>query len=143
MSLHDELVASAADLLADVQGEREGLCYTDALGRVTVLDVVSWGEVRVEVEEVNASGGMLEEQKVERRAVKVRPPAGENWTPQLHGTCEASSDLGASAAADVTPSPLWSVDSYSGVGTAVVTLRLVRKWQTAKGRTGLRGGRAS
>lgn len=128
MNLHDELVEAGNEVLAEVHGIPAGVTYFSAADAKLSLDVISLGEVSVE-DETFISGDFENKKKVEKRNVKVSGfgKKGQPWRPDLNGMVLVAGDA-----------TKWAIDSVSGQGTSIVTLRLKRTWKMEGGRTGRR-----
>jgi hypothetical protein len=118
MTLHDELIAEALDVLVEVQGTPAALTYLPPQGEPLVVDVVMLGQVEI-VQEEDTLGGYERRERVEMRSVKIRGP----FAGHLKARCLV--------AGDERP---WDVDSVTGGETSVVTLKLKRPLVSAEGR---------
>jgi hypothetical protein len=122
-SLHDELFADAAAVLLEVQGAAP-------VGEEAAIELHFDGvqePVRVgglvggrKLDRVEGAGGSVSVRKqVERCQVRVshRDSQGLPWTPEFTMKVRVGQDL-----------EKWTVEQLAGVGTALVTIDLVRTW---------------
>lgn len=131
MSIHDELMAGAAELHAEVQGRSAGFTYQPKNGDAIVLDLLMRGGVRNGAETVGLGRETDGDFQTERCIVKVpgmiKVPNTETlvpFVPELTASGKLADD-----------ERWWNIDGYSGAGTRFVTIELSRVEIEAKGRS--------
>lgn len=117
-------------MLAEVHGTPAGVTYFPASGEGLSLDVISLGEVTVE-EEMVFAGDSEKKKRVEKRTVKVSgfDVEGAARRFDLNGQVLVAGD-----------DTKWPIETFGGVGTSIVVLRLKRPWQMEVGRSGRKSG---